>query len=40
MENTETDTSSDEFEVVEMFWVDTRVGVDLKCVVVVGRVFE
>jgi len=40
MENTETDTSSDEFKVVEMFWVNTRIGVDLKSVVVVGRVLE
>ena len=40
MENTETDTSSDEFKVVEMFGVDTRVGIDLKGVIVVGRVLE
>jgi hypothetical protein len=29
MEDTKTDTSSDEFEVVEMFRVDSRVGIDL-----------
>ena len=40
MENTETDTSSDEFKVVEMLGVDTRVGIDLKSVIVVGRVLE
>ena len=40
MENTETDTSSNEFEVIEMLRVDTRVGIDLESVIIVGRVFE
>jgi len=40
MEDTETDDSSDELEVVQMLRVDTTVGVDLQRVVVVGRVLE
>lgn len=35
MEDGEREDSSDEFEVVQMLGVDRRVGVDLKCVVVV-----
>ena len=31
---------TNEFEVVEMFWVDARMRVDLKRVVVVGRIFK
>ena len=40
MENRQSNNSPDEFEVVEVFRVDTRVRVDLKSVVVVSGVFE
>ena len=40
MEDTETDDSSDELEVVQVLGIDSGVGVDLECVVVVGRVLE
>lgn len=40
VENGKTDDTADEFEVVQMFWVDTGVRVDLESVVVVGGVFE
>jgi hypothetical protein len=40
MEYPKTETSSDELEVVQMLWVDTRSRVDLKGIVVVGRVLE
>jgi len=40
MEDSETDDSSDELEVVQMFRVDTRMRVDLQRVVVVGGVLE
>lgn len=40
MENSKTDYTANEFEVIEMLWVDSRVGVDLESVVVVGGVLE
>jgi hypothetical protein len=40
MENGETQATTDELEVVEMFWVDTTGRVDLERVVVVGGVLE
>lgn len=40
MENRQTDYSADELEVVQMLWVDARVGINLESVVVVGGVFE
>jgi hypothetical protein len=40
MEDGQTDNTSDELEVIQMLGVDSRVGVDLKSVVVVRRVFE
>ena len=40
MEDSQTDNTSNEFEVIQMLWVDARVGIDLKSVVVVGGVFE
>lgn len=40
MENTKSNTSTDKLEVVQMFRVDSRVWVDLKRVIVVGRVLE
>lgn len=40
MENTKTQTASDELEVIQMFRVDTRRGIDLKSVVVVRRVLK
>jgi hypothetical protein len=40
VEDTQTEDSADELEVVQVFRVDSRVGVDLEGVVVVGRVLE
>lgn len=40
MEDTKPEASPDEFEVVEMLWIDARCWVDLEGVVVMGRVFE
>jgi len=40
VEDTQTEDSTDELEVVQVFRVDSRVGVDLEGVVVVGRVLE
>lgn len=40
MKDCETNNAADELEVIEMLWVDAGVGIDLKCVVVVSRVFE
>ena len=40
MEDGQADHSSDEFEIVQMFGIDARVRIDLKSIVVVGRVFE
>ena len=40
MEDCKSHNSSNEFEVVKMFWVDSRMGVDLKSVIIVGGVFE
>ena len=40
MEDTQTETPSNELEVVEMLWIDARSRVDLEGIVVVGRVLE
>lgn len=40
MEDTETDTSADEFEVVQVLGVDTGVRIDLEGVVVMCGVLE
>ena len=40
MEDAKADTTPDELEVVEMFWVDCRCRVDLEGVVIVCGVFE
>jgi len=40
MEYAQTQASTDEFEVIEMFGVHTRSGINLKSVVVMGRVFK
>lgn len=40
MEDGQTDHPTDEFEVVEMFWVDPRVRIDLQRVVVVRRILK
>ena len=40
MEDSKTDNPSNEFEIVEMFRVDTRMRVDLQGIVVMGRVLE
>ena len=40
MKNGEADHASNELEVIEMLRIDTRVRIDLKGVVVVGRVFK
>ena len=40
MKNTETEASSDKFEIIQMLGIDTRSRVDLEGIVVVGRIFE
>lgn len=40
VENGQTDYPANELEVIQMFGVDPRVRVDLKGIVIVGRVFE
>ena len=40
MEDTKTKAPSDEFEVIQMLRVNARCRVDLKGIVVVGRVFK
>lgn len=40
VENRQAHNATDEFEVVEMLWVDTRVRIDLEGIVVVRRVLE
>ena len=40
MEDGKTNDATNEFEVVEMFGVDARMGIDLKCVIIVSRVFK
>lgn len=40
MENCQTDNTTDELEVVEMLGVDTRVGINLQGIIIVGGVFE
>ena len=40
MEDGETNDAANEFEVVEMFGVDARVGIDLKGVIIMGGVFK
>ena len=40
VEDGKTNNSANEFEVVEMFWVDAGVRVDLQGVIVVSRVFK
>ena len=40
MENRKADHSPDEFEVVQMFWVDAGVWVDLQGIIVMCWVFE
>lgn len=40
MENSKTHNTADESKVVEMFWVDARMRVDLKGVVIVRGVLE
>lgn len=40
MENGQTNDPTNEFEVVQMLRVDTRVRVDLEGIVIVGRVFK
>jgi hypothetical protein len=40
MENSQADNPSNEFEIVEMFRIDTRMRVDLKGIVVMGRVLK
>lgn len=34
MENSQSNNATDEFKVIEMLWVDARVGVDLQSVIV------
>ena len=40
MEDPKSDASTDELEVIQVFRVDTGVGIDLKGVIVVCRVLE
>lgn len=40
MEYGQADDSADEFEIVQMFRIDTRVRIDLKCVVIMCRIFK
>jgi len=40
VEYSKTETATDELEVVQMLRVDTRSGINLKGVVIVGGVFE
>jgi hypothetical protein len=40
VENGQTNDPTNEFEVVQMLWVDTRVRVDLEGIVIVGGVFK
>ena len=40
MEYGKTNYASNEFEVVEVFRIDARMGIDLQGVVVVGRVLK
>lgn len=40
MEDRKSETASDELEVVQMFGINTGMRVDLKSVIVMGRVFE
>lgn len=40
VEDAKANTTPDEFEIVEMFWVDCGCRVDLEGVVIVCRVFE
>ena len=40
MEDTQAQATTDEFEVIEMLRVDTRRRIDLKCVVIVCRIFK
>jgi hypothetical protein len=40
VKDTEANTPPDKFEIVEMFWVDSRCRVNLESIVIVRRVFE
>lgn len=40
MENAESDTSSNEPEVVQVFGIDTRDRVNLQCIVIQRRIFK
>lgn len=40
MENGQANHSADELEVIEMFGIDTRVGINLQGIIIVGGVFE
>jgi hypothetical protein len=40
MENSQTDHSADELEVIEMLGVHARVGINLQSIIIVGGVFE
>jgi hypothetical protein len=40
MEDSQTDHSANELEVIEMLGVHTRVGINLQCIIIVGGVFE
>lgn len=40
VENGQPHHSADEFEVIEMFWIDPRMRIDLQGIIVVGGIFK
>lgn len=40
MEDAQSEAAADELEVIEMFWINSRRGVDLERIIVVRRIFE
>lgn len=40
VEDCQADNSANELEVIEVLWVDTRVGINLQGIIIVGGVFE
>ena len=40
MEDGQADNTADKLEVIEVLWVDTRMGINLQGIIIVGGVFE
>jgi len=40
MKNCKTNYTTDEFEIIEMFRIYSGMRIDLKCIIVMSRVFE